>query len=121
MNDNSGDVHRPRESHIFPRLARIIRLINAVAPRRALTVVGFAGASPDDGWARGRDRNVTNARDSFFIENVCPRRSAVGRLENAAGGCRDIDRSTIVWRNLNIVYTAAHRCRADLTKLQTRH
>src|SRR5262249_5262321 len=49
MDDDSPDVHRVLQTDMLPGLARVHRLVDAVAPGRALSVVGLARAHIDDG------------------------------------------------------------------------
>ena len=48
IDDDAVDVPRLAQPHVAPRLAAVGRLVDAVAPRRALAVVRFAGADPDE-------------------------------------------------------------------------
>src|ERR1043166_3029005 len=46
MDDDPADVPGFGEAHVLPSLARIGRLIDAIAPGRTLAIVGLAGADP---------------------------------------------------------------------------
>ena len=80
MNDDARNVQRSGEAHVLPCLAGVERLVNAVAPRRTLTVVRFAGAGPYDRGIRRRDRDVADARNRLLIKKEVPRCAAVGRF-----------------------------------------
>src|SRR5207248_11318054 len=82
--DDAADVMRIGESHLLPRFSGVGRLVDAVAPRRALTIVRFAAAGPDDRWIGWRDRDCADRRRSLIIEHRLPRRAAVARFEDAA-------------------------------------
>ena len=65
---DASDVHRLVQSHVLPRVAAVGRFVNAVAPRRALAIVRFAAADPDDRWIRWRDGDVADRGDRLVIE-----------------------------------------------------
>ena len=60
MNDNAADVTGFLKAHVRPGAAGVHGFINSVAPRRALAIVRLAGAHPEDGGVRGRQREVTD-------------------------------------------------------------
>ena len=47
MDEDARDVVRVAQAHVRPRLARVGRLVDAVAGVRAARLVGLAGADPD--------------------------------------------------------------------------
>ena len=47
IDDDSADVVRLTKTHVLPRPAAVGRLVDAIAPRGALSIVGFARADPD--------------------------------------------------------------------------
>ena len=87
VNDDAADVVALLQAHVAPRGAAVHRLVDAVAPRRALTVVRLAGAGPDDVAVRGRDGDVANREcAAICVEHRRPRDAGVDRLEDAARG-----------------------------------
>src|SRR6185369_3107278 len=120
MNNDASNVHSAGQAHQLPRFAGVEGLIYAISPRRALTVVRFAAAGPDYGRAGGRYRDITYTGNGFLVEKVCPRCSAIGGFQDAAGSGCDIDDPRIIRHNFDIVNSAAHGSWADLAKLQAR-
>ena len=56
IDDDARDLLAGAQPHVAPRLAAIRRLVDAVAPGRALAIVVLAGADPDQvgiGWPDG--------------------------------------------------------------------
>ncbi len=93
MNDDAADVPRLVESDVRPRAAGVDRFVDAVAPRRALPVVGFARARPDDVRVRRRHREVADRHHRVHaVEDRRPRRALIRALEDPAARRADVDR-----------------------------
>ena len=111
MNDDSADVVCFFQSHVLPGLAGIEGLVNAVAPRGTLAIIGLAGSDPNDRWVRWRDGDVADGRHALLIEDRLPRSPVVRSLPHTAGSCADVN-------DIRIAF-AAHHGGANLAKLQT--
>ena len=121
MNDDAADVARVGEAGQLPRAAGIGRLVDAVAPRRALAIVGFAGSGPDDVGVRRRHGDVANRHHRVdAIEHRRPRRALVDAPEDAAAGGRDVDGVGLTRhaRDRDVVDAAAGRRRSDAAPAQ---
>src|SRR5262249_60705763 len=121
INHDAADVTRLDETGGMPRVPGIGRHVDAVAPRGALTVVGLAGARPDEGRVRRRNGDGADRHHRIHaIEEWVPRRALVGALEDAAAGSGDVDG---VWlagdaRDREVVDAAARGRRADAAPAQ---
>ena len=60
MNDDAPDVLGLLEPHVRPGPSTILRLVDAISPRRAALVIGLAGSYPDDVGIAWRNGDVTN-------------------------------------------------------------
>ena len=74
VDDDPADVLRLAQPHVLPGLAAVGRLVDAVAPRRALAVVRFAGADPHDVRIGRVDGDVANRHRRLRVEDVLPGR-----------------------------------------------
>ena len=92
MDRDARDVVRVLEAHVLPRLARVRRLVDAVARIRAARREGVARADPDDVRVRGRYGDVANRELALPVEHRLERRAVVGRLPHASGPERHVER-----------------------------
>ena len=116
VTDDPADVAGVAEARRLPRTPAVERPVDAVAPGRALTVVRFAGADPDDVGIRRRDRDVADRHHRVdAIEDRRPRGALVGALEDAAARGGDVNRvgPSRHARDGEVVYAAAGVRRAD--------
>ena len=122
MNHDAADVAGLLEAHVAPRPAAVHRLVDAVAPRRALPVVGFAGAGPDDVRVRWRDGEIADRHHRVdAVEDRHPRRALVRALEDPAAGRADVDgvRGAGHPRHREIVDPSTGVGRTDAAEFQT--
>ena len=68
---------RGAEAHVDVGLAAVGRLVDAVAPRRALAVVRLAGADPDEVGVVLRDGDVADRHQALVLELRLERRAVV--------------------------------------------
>lgn len=113
VDDDAGDRLRFLEANAFEALSGVGRLIDAVAVRRALTVVGLPRADPNDIRVALADREIANGGYRVGVEDWLPGGSVVRRLPHAPGRKPHIDGPRIGLQCLDIVDATAHRCRAD--------
>ena len=84
IDDDAIDVARGAETHVGVGLAAVGRLVDAVAPRRALAVVRLAGADPDEIGIGLRDRHVADRHQALVLELRLERRAVVRGFPHAA-------------------------------------
>src|SRR6185503_19073714 len=91
VDDHAANAGRLIETHVFPGLAGISGLVNAVAGDiNIANGPGFSGAYPHHvGVGRGHGQRA-NGRDRLLVKNGSPAVAAVGRLPHAAGRCPDV-------------------------------
>ena len=118
VDDDSSDVLGLLQAHVLPSLACIDGLVNAVAPRGALAVIGLAASDPNNRRIGRRDGDVANGGDPFFVEDRFPGGAVVGGFPNAAGGCAHVDDVRIALDHGEIIDAAAHDRRPNLAKFQ---
>ena len=101
------------EAEVRPRNAPIHRFVNAVAPGRALAIVGFARSHPHDiAIARG-DTNVANGNGCFVIKLMLKTHAVVFCLQQPAGRSSKPEEAAILIENRNRNDAAAHVARAN--------
>ena len=113
IDDDATDVVRVAQAQMRPRAPAVERLVDAIAERRALTVVGLARADPDDVRIRGRHRDVADRRDALAIEERRPGRAGVGRFPQPARRMARRRSSTPCAVHLDVIDAAAHDGRTD--------
>src|SRR4030095_3999123 len=93
VNNHPSDVLRVFQSHVLPGLAAIERAIDAVAPGRALPIVGLTASNPDYVWVGRGNTEIADRRRALVIEDgfegragVCGFPDATGRDSNVEGG-----------------------------------
>src|SRR5438552_10825531 len=90
VDHDAADVPRLLQADRFPRLSRIGRLVNAVAPRGALPVVRLTRADPDVACVRRRYGYVADRHHGVdAVEDRCPRRALVRAVGTSAAASRD--------------------------------
>src|SRR5260370_17304989 len=118
MNHDSPDVPRRLQPHFFPSLAAIERLVSAVAPGGALTVVRLARPDPHHCGVRRCDGDVADGRDTLLVEYRFPGRAVVRRFPYATRGCANVHDVGIALHDCEIIDAPAHRRRAKLAEFQ---
>ena len=98
VNANLGYVASIGQSDVFPRSARIGRLVDAVTVRHIATNGRLAGAHVDHVGIGGSDRNGSDRRGAKeAVGNVLPIGAGIGRFPDAAGTCSVIIHRWIAW------------------------
>ena len=94
MHDNAADATCFVEAHVRPRLARVHRLVDAVADHVAVADrPGLARPGPDDARVGWRDGERADGRDRHAVADRRPADAAVRRFPDAArGSARVVDR-----------------------------
>ena len=69
MDGDAPDDAAPGEPHVCPRVTAIGGSVNAVAPRRRVAIVGFAGADPNNPGIGGCDGDVADRGGPFVFED----------------------------------------------------
>ncbi len=112
------DVERPIEAGVGERLAAVGRLPDAVAPRRALPVVAFTRANPDEVGVGLADRHGADRHQPLVLELGGERHAVVHRLPQAAVRGRDVEdvRPFLVHRERGDA--PGHHGRADRPEVQ---
>src|SRR5262249_19205466 len=101
------------QSHVCEGFARIGRLIDAVAHRGTLPVVGLACPDPDDIGIGLTDINIPDRRRRISLEYRLPGGSIVDGLPDAAGSQSEIYNVGVAFHGGDVVDAAAHAGRAD--------
>ena len=68
VDDDFADLEGELQAHVFPGLAAVGGLVDAVAEGDAVARVGLAGADPDDMAIAGRDGDSADRYGIFLIE-----------------------------------------------------
>ena len=98
--------------------AAVNRLVDAVAPRRALAVVRLAGADPDEVGVALRHRDVADRHQSLALELRLERRAVVDRLPHPAVRGADVEDGRVRFVHGQVGDAAGHRGRTDRTEMQ---
>ena len=101
-------------------LAAVCRFVDAVAERRGLPVIRFAGADVHDVRIRRVDGNVADGGRAVRLENRIEGRAVVDRFEDTAHGVADIDDVRIAFADRDVVDAAAHAGGAYRSKPERR-
>src|SRR6185295_765609 len=118
VDDDAIDVARGRQPHLRPGLAAVDRLVDAVAPRRALPVVRLAGADPDEIGIALRDGDGADRDEALVLELRLERRARRGRLPHAAVRGADVVDRRVRFVDGEVGDAARHRRRPDRAEVQ---
>jgi hypothetical protein len=103
------------EPHVPPGLTAVDRLVDAVAPRRALSVVRLARAGPHDVAVGRRDGDIANReRSARLVEHGLPGDAVVHGLEEPARRGGHEDGGGVARRHIDVVDAAAERRGPDV-------
>jgi hypothetical protein len=120
IDDDSRDVSRITQPHVFPRLAAVARLVDAVPPGAALAIVVFARAHPHEIRVVGRDGDVADRHHIVeIVEEDLPGGAVVDGLPQPAARGPDVEDRGIRFENRKIIDAPAHGGRADVAKRQS--
>ena len=108
MQRDAADVAGVAQTDVIPGPSAVGRLVDAVAPRRALPVRRFAAAQPHDVGIRLEHRDGANRVDALAIEERLERHAVVRGLPQAAGRARDEERLGRRFDDREIDDAAAH-------------
>ncbi len=120
IDHDARDRLRLLQPDVRKRLSTVRRLINAVAKRRGLPIVGLAGADVDDVRVGRVDGDVADRRGAVMLEHRLEGGAVVLRLEHAADGITDINDVGIALRHGDVVDAAAHARGADGAEAEAR-
>ena len=118
MDDDAADVVGLLEAEVRPGGAGVHRLVDAIAPRGALAIVGLAGADVEDRRIGGREGEVADGGIGLVVEDGLPGIAAVDGLEDSAGGGADVDDARIGFDDGEVVDASAHGGGADAAEFQ---
>ena len=113
-----SDMPRINETLVRPRLACIDRLVHTVAETRALSIVGLAGADPNDLRVRRRNHNIANRGRRVLVEDGCPRRAVIDRFPQLTGRGSNVDRRRLAFDDRDRIYPSPHHRGSDRAKPQ---
>ena len=113
MDDHAADRLGFLQPDILEGLAGVGGLVDAGAERRALAVVGLAGADVEDVGIRLRQGEVADRRHRLLVEERRPGRAVVDGLPQAAGRVGDVDHRRVGFIDGDVVDASAHHRRAD--------
>ena len=91
MDEDAGDVLRPLEPLVHPRLAAVRRLVDTVPPRRGLAVLGLARPDPDKVGVGLMKGHIADRTRRLVVEERGPRGAVVLRLPHTGGGRAQIE------------------------------
>ena len=100
------------------RLAAVGRLVDAVAPRRALAVVRLAGADPDEIGIALRDRDVADRHQPLVLELGLERGAVVDGLPHAAVRRADVEDRRVGLVDRQVRDAPRHRGRPERPEMQ---
>ena len=118
VDDDAADVVGVFEAHVRPRLARVGRLVDAVAPVGAARRGVLARADPDDLRIGVGHGDVADRDDGLVVEDRLPADAVVHRLPEAARTGRRVDRVRLLRRHREVDEAAALARRADRAELE---
>ena len=113
VDDDAVDEPGVAEAEVGEGLAAVSRLVDAVAPRHALTIARFAGADPDEIRVRLRDRDVANRERALILHQGFERGAVVDGFPQAAVRRPDVVVGGIGFVDREVGDTAGHRRRSD--------
>ena len=113
VDDDAADVVRLAKPHVLPCPAAVGRLVDAIAPRGALSVVGFARANPDDVVICRVDGHVADGHRGLAVKDVHPGVASVHGLQEAARSRRGVEDRRILLVNRQVNGAPAHEGRSD--------
>src|SRR6185369_7910435 len=91
MDHDAADVAGVLQAEVGPGDAGIHRLVDAIAPRRTLSIVGLAGADVENRRIGWREGEVTDGGIRLIVEDRLPGVAPVDGLEDSAGGDPHVD------------------------------
>ena len=118
VDDDAADVMGVFEAHVGPRLARVDRLVDPVAPVGAARGGVLARADPDDLRIGVGHRDIADRDDGLIVEDRRPADAVVHRLPEAARTGRRVDRVRLLRRHREVDEAAALARRADRAELE---
>ena len=118
IDQDARDLLRRAQTHVLPRAAAVGTLVDAVAPRRRLTVVVLPGAGPDEVRVRRCDGDVTHRRRALVVEHRREGDAVVRRLVDAAGRRGHVEGRRLALEHCEVVDAAGRRTRPDLAERQ---
>src|SRR5581483_3861249 len=116
ISDDASDRLDVLQTHVCEGLSAISRFVDSIANCRALSVIGFAAANPNDIRIRLKYSNVAYGRNWIFLKHRFPGRSIVCGFPDTAGSKTHIEGVGIIFNNRDIVDTPTHAGGTDWTK-----
>ena len=113
MDLDSPDVVRVLQPQVRPGAPRVGGAVDAVAPRRALPVVGLAGADPHHVRVGRRDGHGADRSGRFVPENVLEGDPRVLGLPHPAARDADVEGAGVGFDHRQLRDAPAHDGRAD--------
>ncbi len=118
VDHDAADVVSLLEAQVRPGNAGIHRFVDAIAPRRALAIVGLAGADVENRRVGWREGEVADRGVRLIIEDGLPGVAAVDRLEDSSCGGADVHDAGIGFHYGEVVDASTHGGGADVAELQ---
>ena len=119
VHDDSADVMAFGEPHVRPRLATVDRLVDAVAPPRALSIGTLARTDPNDVGLLLVDNDVTHGVNRFVLKYRFEPDAVVRRLPHAAGSRRDVEDLGVRVHDRDIDEPPTHGGGSDVSRSET--
>src|SRR5258705_13564618 len=113
VHHDAADMVAVGETKVGPRLAGVHTLVDAVTPRRALTVVGLAHPNVKDRRVGRRDRNVADGRYRKLIGKRSEGDATVGGLKDTSGGSPNVHDARVGFHDREVVEAPAGVCWPD--------
>ena len=118
IDDDAADVAGGAEADVGVGLAAVGRLVDAVAPRCALTVVRFTGPDPDEIRVVLRHGDVADRHEALILHLRLERRPVVRGLPHAAVAGADVEDRRVRFVNGEVGDPARHAGRPDRAEVE---
>ena len=119
VDDDVADVLRGLEAHALPGLARVGRLVDAVAEMGASLAVVLARAEPEDVRILGVDGHAAEGEDAVVVEDRREGDAAIRRLPQAPERRHDVPDTRVLRVDLDVDDAAGGEGRTDAPKLES--
>src|SRR5437764_9248014 len=91
MDNDSRNRAAILQANVLPVFAAIGGTVNAVTPTRRISIIGFAGADPNDIRIRRCNSNGTNGKHRLLVEYRIKANAVIVSLEYSSVGETDVE------------------------------